>query len=312
MLSLNSLPVGAAFLGAPSSPSTLRGHGLVQGVQAEGSAADATQRSTGTEGTILVSGALAVATAGRRRRAQHVARRQSNAAVSQASSADLEEQDGVALESDLGIDYSQLRELLQAKDFKAADAETRSLLIKMSGEEAIKRGWIYWAEVKRIPEKDMSTLEGLWQLHSEGKFGFAQQRKIWRKQRGQFDKFALEVSWFTAPWTNRNWPDEFVYTMEAPVGHLPLTNCIRGAQVLQELLDHPAVASKKAAAVKKSPAPAADSSGETPKRRSALSMLARGPPRSPLSSSACLTGTTWSSSQHMPKASETVPVPVLV
>jgi len=314
MLRLNGLPVGAAFLGAPSSPSTLRGHGLVQGVQADGFTAHATQRSTGTEGTILVSGALAVATAGSRRRAQHVARRQSNAAVAQASSADLEEKDGAALESDLGIDYSQLRDLLQAKDFKAADAETRSLLIKMSGEEAVKRGWIYWAEVKRIPEKDMSTLEGLWQLHSDGKFGFAQQRKIWRKQRGQFDKFALEVSWFTAPWTNRNWPDEFVYTMEAPIGHLPLTNCIRGAQVLQELLDHPAVASKKAVAVKKSPAAAAEpssDSSEQPKRRSALSMLARAPPRSPLSSSACLTGNTRISSQHMQNASETVPVPIL-
>lgn len=33
-------------------------------------------------------------------------------------------------------------------------------------------------------------------------------------------------------WKNRNWPDEFIYNVEAPVGHLPLTNCIRGAQVL--------------------------------------------------------------------------------
>lgn len=34
-------------------------------------------------------------------------------------------------------------------------------------------------------------------------------------------------------WKNRNWPDEFIYNVEAPVGHLPLTNCIRGAQVLE-------------------------------------------------------------------------------
>lgn len=272
MLSLNGLPAGAVFLGPPSSPSKLRGQSsVVQGVQAEGSVAETeTQRSVG----ILVSGVLAVASAGRRRRTHLIARRQSNAAVSQASSQELEENDDFMLESELGIDYSQLRELLRAKDFKAADAETRSLLIKMSGEEAEKRGWIYWAEVKRIPEKDMSTLEGLWQFYSEGRFGFAQQRKVWKKQRGQFDKFALEVSWFTDTWKNRNWPDEFDYTMEAPVGHLPLTNCIRGAQVLQELLDHPAVASKKAVAVKKTTSPAAESSDEKPQRRSALSMLA--------------------------------------
>eukprot|EP00930_Biecheleria_cincta_P004892 TRINITY_DN105820_c0_g1_i1.p1 TRINITY_DN105820_c0_g1~~TRINITY_DN105820_c0_g1_i1.p1 ORF type:complete len:311 (+),score=56.21 TRINITY_DN105820_c0_g1_i1:55-987(+) len=308
MLSLNSLPAGTVFVGPPSSPSKLRSQSSVVqgGVQAEDFAADETQLIAG--GSILVSGALAVATAGRRKRTQRIARRQSSAAVSQASSADLE--DGLTLESDLGIDYSKLRDLLCAKEFKAADAETRSLLIKMSGEEAVKRGWIYWAEVRRIPEKDMSTLEGLWQFCSDGRFGFAQQHKIWKKQRGQFDKFALEVSWFTDTWTNRNWPDEFVYTMEAPVGHLPLTNCIRGAQVLQELLDHPAVASKKAVAVQKTTSPAAESSDEKPQRRSALSMLARGPPCSSISSSACLTGATWSASLHTPRASQSVAVPV--
>jgi len=190
-------------------------------------------------------------------------------------------EDGPTLESGMGIDYSQLQEFLQAKDFQAADAETRSLLIKIAGEAAVKRGWIYFAEVKSMPEKDISTVENLWQHYSEGKFGFAQQRKIWKKVRGQFDKFAEEVSWFTDTWTNRNWPDEFIYTLEAPVGHLPLTNCIRGAQVLEELLNHPAVEKKKASAVKKtSSTPSSSSStSETGERKSALSMLAGGHPR---------------------------------
>ena len=51
-----------------------------------------------------------------------------------------------------------------------------------------------------MPERDMDTLETLWQQNSNGKFGFVQQRKIWRKVRGQFDKFAEAVSWFTATW----------------------------------------------------------------------------------------------------------------
>lgn len=200
------------------------------------------------------------------------------------------------LSSDLNLDYSKLRDLLQAGDFKAADAETRSLLIKMSGEGAIKRGWIYFAEVKRIPETDMETLESLWQYFSEGKFGFCAQRKIWRSVRGQFDKFAEQTSWFTDTWKNRNWPDEFVYSLEAPVGHLPLTNCIRGAQVLEELLNHPVIVSKKAITVEqkpiKAPEPekpaASDTSSEdpAPKRKSALSMLAmpQGQPSSPSTS----------------------------
>jgi len=148
--------------------------------------------------------------------------------------------------SDCGVDYTKLQELLDARDFKAADAETRQLLIKLAGKAAEKRGWVYFAEVRTISEVDLGTVDGLWKHYSKGKFGFAVQRKIWRQCREQFDKFAEKVSWFTDTWTNRNWPDEFIYQLDAPAGHLPLTNCIRGAQVLQELLSHPAFDKKRA------------------------------------------------------------------
>lgn len=38
----------------------------------------------------------------------------------------------------------------------------------------------------------------------------------------------------------RKWPQEFFYTLEAPKGHLPLTNALRGTQLLQAVLEHPA------------------------------------------------------------------------
>lgn len=155
--------------------------------------------------------------------------------------------EGPALASAMGIDYTALRDMMASGDFKAADAETRRLLIEIAGEAARKRGWIYFAEVKRMPEDDMNTVENLWQHYSKGKFGFVAQRKIWRQSRSEFAKFAEEVSWFTDKWKNRNWPDEFIYDLTAPVGHLPLTNCIRGSQVLEELLNHPAFEKKKAA-----------------------------------------------------------------
>jgi len=151
-----------------------------------------------------------------------------------------------ALISKLDIDYAALRDTLEAKDFKAADAETRRLLIVAAGDAAVKRGWVYFSEVKRIPEEDMTTIDGLWSHYSKGKFGFVAQRKVWKQCRAQFDKFAEEVSWFTDKWQNRNWPDEFIYDLTAPAGHLPLTNCIRGAQVLSEIMDHPAYQKKKA------------------------------------------------------------------
>ena len=40
--------------------------------------------------------------------------------------------------------------------------------------------------------------------------------------------------------TYRKWPAEFTYTTDAPKGHLPLTNCLRGTQLFKAILEHPA------------------------------------------------------------------------
>lgn len=38
----------------------------------------------------------------------------------------------------------------------------------------------------------------------------------------------------------RKWPAEFIYNAEdAPKGHLPLTNALRGTQLLEAILEHP-------------------------------------------------------------------------
>jgi hypothetical protein len=184
------------------------------------------------------------------------------------------DEEAPALVSERDVDYTKLKELLESSDFRGADAETRRLLIELGGPAAVKRGWVYYIEVKGIPEVDMTTIDDLWQFYSKGKFGFAQQKKIWKQSRQQFDKFALQVSWFTDTWKNRNWPDEFVYNLDAPAGHLPLTNCIRGAQVLQEILEHPAYAKKKVKMVSSSSSSSKPAEkAEAGKRKSALDML---------------------------------------
>ena len=46
-----------------------------------------------------------------------------------------------------GVDYSKLRDLLAARNFREADDETRALLITLAGPEAEKRNWVYFTEV---------------------------------------------------------------------------------------------------------------------------------------------------------------------
>lgn len=53
----------------------------------------------------------------------------------------------VALQA--SMDYTLLRESLKKGDFRAAEDETRALLIRLAGPEAVKRGWVYFTEVGR-------------------------------------------------------------------------------------------------------------------------------------------------------------------
>lgn len=45
------------------------------------------------------------------------------------------------------MDYILLRDELAKGEFRAADDETRSLLIRLAGDLAVKRGWVYFSEV---------------------------------------------------------------------------------------------------------------------------------------------------------------------
>ncbi len=92
-----------------------------------------------------------------------------------------------------------------------------------------------------MPKADLQTMDNLWKIASNGKFGFSVQREMWNQQQKRWAKFFKQIDWTTGE-NNiyRKWPMEFNYTMDAPRGHLPLTNALRGTQLFQALLEHPA------------------------------------------------------------------------
>lgn len=46
----------------------------------------------------------------------------------------------------------------------------------ISGAKAKGRDFVYWTEVKNIPNTDLATIERLWQQFSGGKFGYSVQK----------------------------------------------------------------------------------------------------------------------------------------
>lgn len=147
------------------------------------------------------------------------------------------------------VSFDLLEQHLSAKNFRQADEETRRLLIVLAGEAAQDRGYVFFSEVQFISADALKAIDGLWRKHSDGKFGYSVQKKIWEKSNRDFTKFFIKVGWMkllesseVVQYNYRSFPAEFMWEMEegTPEGHLPLTNALRGTQLLTKILNHPA------------------------------------------------------------------------
>ncbi|NJN57277.1 MAG: hypothetical protein HC879_07120 [Leptolyngbyaceae cyanobacterium SL_5_9] len=135
-----------------------------------------------------------------------------------------ESEDDVPLESERGIDYHELQDLLSAGNWEAADQETAKQMLEAMGKDS-------WWEVERedllnFPCKDLKTIDRLWVKYSGGQFGFSVQKEIYLECGGvldgqyhekAFEKFGDRVGWRD----NRKWVFNVTYSTSSPKGHLP-------------------------------------------------------------------------------------------
>jgi hypothetical protein len=145
----------------------------------------------------------------------------------------------VPLKSEAGLDYSSLQQSLAAQNFLEADRITLQKMCEMAGPAAMKRKWLYFSEVESFPVADLRTINTLWLVHSEGKFGFSVQRQLWLSVGKNWEALWPKIKWKSGKtWTR--YPGEFIWNLSAPRGHLPLSNQLRGVQTMNALLCHPA------------------------------------------------------------------------
>ena len=144
----------------------------------------------------------------------------------------------VPLASARNIDYQPLQQLLVQQDFQGADVLTLQKLCELAGEAAIKRKWLYFTEVDNFSATDLQTIDRLWLIYSEGRFGFSVQRQLWLSLGKDFSQL-----WYKIGWKNENswtrYPKEFTWDLTAPKGHLPLSNQLRGVRVIASIFAHP-------------------------------------------------------------------------
>ncbi|WP_439342852.1 GUN4 N-terminal ARM-like repeat domain-containing protein [Vacuolonema iberomarrocanum] len=145
----------------------------------------------------------------------------------------------VELRSQANIDYTPLVTLLAEQKYEEGDRLTLAKLCELAGDAAMKRGWLYFTEVEQFPIEDLQTLDQLWHIYSEGKFGYSIQRDLWLSSGKNWEKLWPLIGWKQGNnWTR--YPKEFIWDLSAPKGHLPLSNQLRGVRVISSLLTHPA------------------------------------------------------------------------
>ncbi|BBH40253.1 peptidase C14 caspase catalytic subunit p20 [Microcystis viridis NIES-102] len=123
-----------------------------------------------------------------------------------------------------GVNYTRLRDLLAAGEWKEADYETNRAMLQAAKREG--NGSFYPGEIKTFSCEDLRMINQLWLSASKGKFGISVQKEIYESlggtreyNQGVWNKFGDRVGWRKGgSWL---WYDELTYSDQAPKGHLP-------------------------------------------------------------------------------------------
>lgn len=123
----------------------------------------------------------------------------------------------VELISEVGADYTTLRDLLASGNWREADNATDSIMQQIGCKES---RWVpdslLDSELAEFPLQDLRTIDRLWVHYSGGRFGFSVQMKIYTEVGKDQSKFMQRVGWAGEYWA-MNWG----LGLNAPLGCLP-------------------------------------------------------------------------------------------
>ena len=126
-----------------------------------------------------------------------------------------EQQPQVELKSDRGIDYTQLRNHLKAENWKEADQETYNVMLEATKEDNLTK-----ESIKNFPCIDLKTINSLWQLHSNDRFGFSIQNKQYQNLTKSINSLGDKLGWRQGYWISYSYLWEKFHP-NVPLGHLP-------------------------------------------------------------------------------------------
>ena len=148
-----------------------------------------------------------------------------------------------AAPSAMGQDHQGLQQALATEAFEEADRLTMASLRQMAGPAAVGRGYVFFSEVPALTRVDLDTIDRLWFAYSRGRYGFSVQRRLLKACGGRWDQLWPRLGWKQdGVWTR--YPHQFTWRHDAPEGHMPLVNQLRGVRLMDALLNHPAIVAR--------------------------------------------------------------------
>ena len=151
----------------------------------------------------------------------------------------------LSAESAVGLNYGPLQQELLNQNFEEADRITSQCLRDLAGDAAVKRGYVYFTEVAPMSGIDLVSLDRLWTVYSQGRFGFTVQSQLLGALDGRYERLWPRIGWkCDGVWTR--YPGAFNWSIEAPEGHMPLINQLRGVRLMDSVLNHPALVARRA------------------------------------------------------------------
>ena len=138
--------------------------------------------------------------------------------LEQGNLAQTQEQSETAQYSEVGIDYSELQNLLESGKWQKADRQTWEVMLKAAGRE--KEGCLTAEDIHNFPCTDLRTIDWFWEHYSNGHFGISVQQRIWQSSNTGYTDFCDRIGWrVRGGWLYYN---ELSFNLNAPAGHLPV------------------------------------------------------------------------------------------
>ncbi|MEI6445202.1 MAG: serine/threonine-protein kinase [Nostocales cyanobacterium ELA583] len=130
------------------------------------------------------------------------------------------------LHADIGLDYTDLRNLLGWKQWQKADEKTWALMCQALSKRI--GSYLSNSDLESLPCQDLEIIDQLWTKYSQGHFGFSIQTQIYNNCDGDYAQFCSTVGWDLPNATSVR--QKLSFKLSAPTGHLPSHFWVSGNQ----------------------------------------------------------------------------------